>query len=732
MSLSCTLALILLPADSWGQELGAAADGAVPATPLSVTVDSTASGDGVPPIYVSFAGGPEADPGELPTHPFLPRIDCPKATVVPATRNAKPGVVPIANRQAQTLDCTLELRGASAPFQVKVPAAPPGFYAEVSNPQPRAGDTTLVLRPFIIKKGNARAGAQNIRAAASAGSIAVASSKELTYSLPDSVAPRALAVVLSDGVRGAAVFVPFLGATQLPVKTRAKTRVQVRIAGALFGPVQAKSRRTILDITVPPGVRDAVVQAIGKRGNITETFADLKTPELSRIAALATKDSIEVGKSVSIFIALASPRGVAASSDSEIVALAKSGKVSAPVSKGPGLWMVKYQAPAEAGTADIRFSVRGNSEAGETLVSLPIEGAGASKFVFNIAKKVYRPGERVQGTIRVADSFGNTVPANALKLSFAGHAVAATDSDAGQAFEVTVPETLPENRKLELLASVGEARASYLIDTSAGPLAKAEIRVAVDEREAKIRVVASDRFGNAAETSGLTVEADFASTSPLVHEGLEARAILSANAKARSAVVRVLEDGNELASKRITFGPPLSAFLLGAYANGAWTTNGGDLSVPRAGLGIGIRRALGPVEASLLFGLEAFSSEDKVVADLGGMEQSLTRQLRGLAIPVFLRVRKGIHPKIGLAAAMGIVPVATSARLAEDKSGSPYKTWTTGVRGQLSADYGFGQGRITFGTSYGRANLKEGPVVGDIDGLRVYAGYEIWPLDFTP
>ncbi len=733
VSLSPALALtFLLPALSWGQEVGDTADGSLPATPLSVSVDSKAKGDGATPISLSFSGGPEANPDELSTHPFLPRIECPKATVVAATRKAKPALVPTANAKAQTLSCTLQIRGASASFQVPVPAAPPGFHVEVSNSQPRAGDTSLVLRPFVVKKGASIVRPQKIRAAASAGSVALGSDKELTYTLPDSAAPRALAVVLSDGVHGAAVFFPFWGTTQLPVKTRARTRVQVRIAGTWFGPVEAKSRRAKLDISVPPGVRDAVVQAIGKRGNITETFADLKTPELPRIAALAAKESVEAGKTVSIFVALASPRGSAASADSEIAAVATSGKVSTPVSTGPGLWMVKYQAPTEVGTAELRFSVRGKADAGEALVSLRVQGAAASKIVFQIAKKAYQPGERAKGTLLLEDSFGNPVPASALKLTFAGQAVAITDSHVGPAFEIKIPDTLSADRKLALVASLGGASTSYTIETTAGPRAKAELRVTIDEREARLRVFASDRFGNAADTRGLTLEADAAKASALVHEGLEGRSVLSANAEARWAVVRLLEDGQELARKKIDFGRPRSAISFGAYANGAWTTNGGDLNVPRLGVGLGVRRALGPVDASLLIGLEAFSSEDKVVADVGGMQQSLIRELQGLAIPVFLQARMRVTSKIGVAAALGIVPVATSARLAVDKSERPYETWTTGLRGQLSADYRLGPGRITLGTSYGRAELKDGPIVGEIDGIRVYAGYEFWPFYFTP
>lgn len=701
-------------------------------TPLSASVDRGVKGGGRTAISITPIDGPEAHSDELATHPTLPAIDCPDSTVIAATKQLGPSLIPLARSGAYELSCVLRYRGATAPFTVKVPAPTPGLYGELSNPQPGAGDKSLVIRPFLIRKGKSSARPARLRAGASAGSIALGANNGLTYSLPESAAPRALAVVFTDGKRGGAVFMPFIGKTELPVKARRKTNVRVRISGRWFGPIEMRKPRMSLDIEVPPGVRDAVVQAVGARGNVTETFADLKTPQMSRIAAVATDDAVKAGKSVDIYVALASRRGGASQADVQIVAEAQEGTVSDAVSQGPGLWKLTYKAGATASSAEVRISVANDADAGEAIVPVRVVAGTASKFEFKFAKEVYQPGETIEGTLRVTDSHGNAVPAEALKLTLAGQTLVATPSETGTLIKATVPNELTPKRELVLVASIGAASAERVIKTVAGPVVSATIVASVDEREAKLRVVPSDSFGNTGGTSSLTLVADAASAGALVDEGDWLSTVVTANAGARSTLVRVLHEGKELATKTVTFEPPGSAILLGAYVYGAWSSNGGELSVPRAGLGIGTRRRFGPIEVALLVGAEAFASEDTVVAMVAGMDQKLIRQLRGIAIPVLLRGRVRVNRKFGAALAFGVTPTATSARLAQDKSENAFNAWTNGVRGELSGDYKLGQGRVILGTSYGRTKLAEGPIVGDIDGFRVYAGYEVWPLDFGP
>jgi hypothetical protein len=725
-------AILLLPTDASAQKGGGDSPALAPVVPLAAKVISKTKADGRSAISVTPSDGPEAHPDELASHPLLPAIDCPDATVIAASKQFGPSFIPVARPKAYSISCVLRYRGSTAPFQLRVLPPAPGLYGELGNPQPRVGDSSLVIHPFAIGKGGKSSRPKKMRAGVSAGSIVVANNKSLDYSLPTSAAPRALAIVFTDGKDASALFMPFIGKTELPVKARPKTTVQVRISGNWFGPVEMKARRATLDIEVPPGVRNAVVQAVGTRGNVTETFADLKTPELSRIASVASMDEVEAGGSVTIYVAVASPRGGAARPGTQLSAEAEGGTLSAAVSQGPGLWKLQYKAPTSVGTANVRISVAGDSDAGEVLVPVRVKAAPAGKFDFEIAAREYQPGESIEGTVTVADSFGNPVPAGAVKITLAGQPVAVTASEAGIAIKATIPNQLPADRKLDLVAEFGGASSSHTIKTVAGPSVLAKMTASIDERTARLRIVAADRFGNSTTSKGLRLVADAASASALVDEGDSATAVLRAKTGVRTTVVRVLYEDKELATKTITFGPPASAILVGAYAYGAWSSNRGELSVPRAGLGIGTRRRFGPIEGALLVGLEAFSSEDTVVADVAGMEQRLVRQLRGLAIPVMLRGRMRISREIGVAVSFGLTPTATSARLAQDKSASAFNTWTNGGRGEVSGDYKLGQGRIVLGTSYGRTKLSEGPIVGDIDGLRVYAGYEVWPLVFGP
>ncbi len=725
----CVFAGAIVSPEAWAQDDSSAV---VPPSRMSATLETNAKGDGRTAVSVTPRDGPEVHPDELASHPMVAAIDCPKATVIAAAGQLSPSVIPVAKPKAQELSCVLRFRGATAPFKIKVVAPGPGLYGELSKPQPRAGVRSLVIRPFVIGNNKKSKRPKNLRAGASAGSITVSSDLSLNYSLPKSAAPRALAVVFTDGQRGSAVFMPFIGKTELPVKARKNTQVQVRISGSWFGPVEVKKRRITLDIEVPPGVNDAVVQAIGKRGNVTETFADLKTPQLSRIVAIASTDKAEAGKAITIYVAVASPRGAAADSGTQLIAEAKGGTISAAVSQGPGLWKLEYTAPTQAGSTEIRISVASDSEAGEAIVPLQVEPASASKFEFEFAAQEYQPGASVEGTLRVSDAFGNALPADAVQLSFAGQPLVGTPSEAGILIEAKVPNTLPAERKMELVATVGGVKSSHTVATVAGPSVSAKIRASIDERQARLRIVASDSFGNSVSTKGLTIVADAASASALVDEGEFVSTLLTANTGVRSTLVRVMSEGKELTNKKITFDPPPSAILFGVYANGGWSSNGGELTVPRAGLGIGTRRSFGPVEASLLVGVEAFAAEDKVVAVVAGMDQKLIRQLRGFAIPIMLRGRIRISRDFGAALALGVTPTATSAKLGLDSSAGAFNTWTNGVRGELSGDYRLGRGRVILGTSYGRTELAEGPIVGDIDGLRIYAGYEVWPLDFGP
>jgi hypothetical protein len=604
------------------------------------------------------------------------------------------------------------------------------LYAQVDRVQPKAEEKSLRLRGFRLDESGKSSQPSSLRAAVSAGSVS-ASGHLLDFSLPDIAAPQALAVAFTDGQVGGAAFLPLIGNTILPVKTRPGTGVRVRIAGTWFGPVEAKLRRTNLPILVPPGVRSAVVQAIGRRGNVTETFADLNTPRLPRIAAVSASESVGAGETIEIFVALASERGAAAAADSPIKVVAKRGQFAAPVSQGAGLWSITYKAPDELGADELEISVDGNPDAGQVQLALEVTAASTSKIVFTLPDKSYLPGEKVSGSVRATDSHGNLAPAGKVKLSFAGAAVPGTPAGDEIAFEFTVPETLPANREMELLAQSGKVTSKQRINTESGPAVEASIRAVTDEREAQIRIVARDQFGNITGAKAFSLEVSEATAGALMDGADGVGGLLTANPGARAAVVRVLGGSGELAREEIRFSPPGDAILLGAYAAGAWNDNLGDLSVLRAGGGVGLRRNLGSIETSLLAGVEGFARSDTIVVDVGGSDQRLSRSLRGLAIPVFLRGRLKVARTIGVALSAGLVPVVTSASLGMDLSGGAFRKWTLGTRGQMAGDMKLGPGRVNLGASFGRAKLNEGPIVGEVDGLRVFVGYEWWPLDLS-
>lgn len=341
--------------------------------PLQVSAPITVPSDGHTVISIGTTGGPdrrEKERKDLPAHPWA---HCPGAGALSVGDGVARVLAP-ARREAGALNCTVHLRGASAPFQIQLTPPPPGLYAEVNVAQPFAGGPPVQLRPFVIMPGGEILTPQTVRASTSGGRLVRTPQGSLTLHLPDEKVPRALVVVLTDGQRHGAVFVPVVARTMLPIRTKRRVAVEVRVAGRAFGPLAAPRGRVEMPLEVPVGVTRAAVRATDRLGNVTEVPLDLRTPTRSRIAAVSVRKIVGAGEGGMLVIAVAGPTGGPASESSRPTARPTRGETGEPVRQGPGLWTVAYHAPGTVGDDEITIRVDGDLSAGEVVMKMRITG----------------------------------------------------------------------------------------------------------------------------------------------------------------------------------------------------------------------------------------------------------------------------------------------------------------------------------------------------------------------
>src|SRR6185503_6626719 len=130
-----------------------------------------------------------------------------------------------------TLACTARVREAEKPFSLTVRAPPPGLYASTTAVDMKSSTHDITLEPFVWD-GKARTAPSQLRVAASEGKIAV---KDGRIALEISGnAPRLVSVVLVDGDRLGAAFVPVTGITTIPIESEPGATVTCWIAGRWF------------------------------------------------------------------------------------------------------------------------------------------------------------------------------------------------------------------------------------------------------------------------------------------------------------------------------------------------------------------------------------------------------------------------------------------------------------------------------------------------------------------
>lgn len=249
-----------------------------------------------------------------------------------------------------------------------------------------------------------------------------------TYALPDTLQPE-VAVLIALAPRcplcatpsavGYAI-VPLSAAIDLPGRSEAHARVDLRIGGRPFGPVTADGAgRFRVPIVVPPGERFADARIVDTTGNVRRTRIDLHLPEVDQLACAAWPPVVPAdGRASAEAWCVASDVAGAAAPGARLALSARRGVV-APLAPFQGaLQRARYRAPLGAG-------------GGEDVLSAAFPAAGAASS--DTLRVGLAPGPPTAIDVQLAEPVpaGAAVAGSATARDAAGDALGPALSPAG-------------------------------------------------------------------------------------------------------------------------------------------------------------------------------------------------------------------------------------------------------------------------------------------------------------
>ncbi|MBT8493942.1 MAG: hypothetical protein KJO07_12890, partial [Deltaproteobacteria bacterium] len=573
--------------------LVACASSAAWADELRVSAPSTLVGDGRTPASIEVTGGPDRFEGERKNNPARPHLECTNGRTLPAVGGRPPAVIPSATRAATEMSCTAHLRGASKGFKVAVAPPPAGLYAVIPSTV-RADGGKVELEVFVMDANRRARPARGLRVATSSGSARVRGSR-VVLTLPKGNAPRTIALLLREQASLGAAFIAVAGVTKVPVKTRRGATLTLRIAGREFGPWPAPTGKVEAPIVVPAGVGQATARAVSKSGFVNEKPIDLRIPSFPS-AVVLPESAVVVGTTTKLRLAVATPRG---EPGRQLDARVDQGKLGPSRQLGQGLWEIDYRAPDNPTTANLEIDSGGQV----ARIELAVRAGKVAKIELQSPPGALVAGAAFETRMQLSDSLGNPVTNVEPVVRIGDRRYRATADGSGFAIVGQLPQRL--DRELSLEVEADGRRQTRPLAIEPAPVATIELKVTPFERDARVRIVSRDRFGNPTDPRLLKLELDGASLSLRSNRDGEARAVIVADRQARTALLRVRASSALAVERRVEFGPPASALLLGARAHGSLSSNLGELVSPRAGVEAGLRRGLGPVELALFIGLQA-------------------------------------------------------------------------------------------------------------------------------
>lgn len=308
---------------------------------------------------------------------------------------------------------------------------------------------------------------------------------------------------------------PLIARERLPVETRPGSRVEISIAGTVFGPVRADaSGKARIPVKIPPGVRTAVVRVRDPFGNVNETSSDLRPPPFRRVRLLALRDRASWADAdpVRLQVFAIAPDGQPASA-ADVSVVSDRGEVGKAQETSPGVFEVAFRAPERAGGfATVRATVFGDPD-GETARIALLAGPPAQ-----IRLRASPPQISGAGVVEIGadvlDARGNELPVEGMSLASDAFAI---EQD-GRVARLRVPAAHEGRREIRVLAKSGGVEGALAVPLRSGAPARATILVSdagVREGQAMEALVElRDSGGNLVPGAALEVDADGARTDP--------------------------------------------------------------------------------------------------------------------------------------------------------------------------------------------------------------------------
>ncbi len=171
------------------------------------------------------------------------------------------------------------------------------------------------------------------------------------YRMPAEKHPQA--IILAAKVKGAPpgwTVLRLLSPTELPTTTT-KPRVQVtlELGGRTYGPVRSDNRgRVKIPVEVGPGESEAKAIAVDEFGNRRERTVRIPLPPVPHLVGFAerTRLAADGRDGTDIYLVSVGPDG-APDADLKVVAVRKGGRLSAAKRIAPGVYRLRYTAPAK-------------------------------------------------------------------------------------------------------------------------------------------------------------------------------------------------------------------------------------------------------------------------------------------------------------------------------------------------------------------------------------------------
>lgn len=526
---------------------------------------------------------------------------------------------------------------------------------------------------------------------------------------------------------------PLHGSAPLPITTKPEAKVEVTIAGQTFGPVTAdKQGRVVLNVIVPPGVRTASVRATDKLGNANVKEVDLAPPRFARLrAAPPSRDAVSWADPEGLeleFFAI-EPDGSAAAKPPALKV--ERGWVSAPVSRGQGVFDFTFRAPEQVGSGAVEIKIAPADE--PTLgVGIPLKvkpGPPARVEVkLNPPERVAGAAGAVKVEVAVLDGKGNPAPSQGLALT--------ADFGALEKGQWKVPDGFAGREKAVVRAHLGAADGEAVLALRPGPPAGGEGLA----RKARVRPGESttvdlqvrDAFGNPAAGAALAAAASAGRVSQVTDAGGGKYTVDflvgAADPPGPASIVFTGPAGPLPLNVPVEILPQLAPWGIALGFALAGQSNFSRATALGPQLELALRLGGTPLEL-LGEGMLNYYRQVSLPYDAAGSGARLVADVNGIALRGGLRASFALTSRLDLHFAATAGTQRTESTLSVQGAPAPPATvegtWNLHGTGSGGVGYGIGPGRISLDARYVYAPAS-GQISGSLGGASLSFGYRVY------